>query len=175
MKLKNILTLIALTFTFQNSLKAQSLFFIGDKSYPSTGSFELKLNSSYDNLKCLIAKNGTAGFFVISKGTMTGSVIKGKAIIYLDDGSVLTLLDKGKRDYVDETSTNVYSLTAAEIIKLKNSNINTVRFTIKCPGTNCESSEDGNFTAKNEFEKSFSLSSEKKRINTMELIVELFK
>ena len=174
MKLKHLLTITVLTLTLHCGLNAQNLFFIGDKSYPSTGSFELKLNDSFDNLKCIIAKNGVTGFFVISKSTMTGSVVKGNVIIYLDDGSVITLLDRGKRDYVDGTSTNVYSLTAAEIIKLKNSIINTVRFTIKCPGTNCMSSEDGAFTAKNESEKGFSAYSEKKRIDTMALISSLF-
>ena len=183
MKTKRIFFLIIFCLALEYNLSAQNLFFIGSKSYPSTGSFDLLIKTDYgeeETLGCLIAKNISTGFFVISRKTMTGSVIKGNAVIYLDDGSVITLLDKGRRDYVDGTSTNVYTLTAAEIIKLKNSIINTVRFSIKCPQEpHCYSSEDGNFTASNSemriFNETLVKNEIQERINTIELISTLFK
>ncbi len=129
---------------------SQNVFFIGSKSYPCTMSMRFQVGDNYSNqaINCIVAKNGNNGFFVISKET-AGSIIKGNATLYLDDGSVITLIDRGKRDYVDNTSTTIYNLTSTEIEKLKNSTINTVRFTIKCFQSGCYSFEDGNFTGKN--------------------------
>lgn len=173
MRIKNILGLIILFMTLLNNVKGQNLFFIGNKSFPCSGSFKLQVgDDSNGMLSCLVAKNGTSGFFVLSKEIRTGSEIRGNAIIYLDDGNVITLIDKGKRDFVDNTSTNVYNLTLSEIDKLKNSIINTIRFTIKCPGSVCMSSEDGNFTGKN-IASGYGVS-EKNRINTTEYFNELF-
>lgn len=173
MKIKNILGLVLLFMTLLNNVHGQNLFFIGNKSFPCSGSFKLQVgNDTYGMLSCLVAKNGTSGLFVISKEVQTHSEIRGNAIIYLDDGNVITLIDKGKRDLVDNTSTNVYNLTLPEIDKLKNSIINTVRFTIKCPGVDCISTEDGNFTGKNiASEYGFS---EKERINTTQYFNDLF-
>ena len=155
---------------------SQNLFFIGNKSYPCTESFKLSIGDgdySYQSLECIIAKNGSAGFFIISKETFTGSVIKGNAIIYLDDGTVITLIDRGRRDYVNQISTNVYSLTEEEINKLKNSQINTVRFSIRCLNRGCYSSDDGDYAAKN-ISSGYGYS-RKERINTIELVENLFK
>ena len=173
MKIKNIIGLIILSMTLLNNVNGQNLFLIGNKSYPCSDSFKLQVgNNSFGMLSCLVAKNGTTGFFVISKEIQSYSEIRGNAIIYLDDGSVITLIDKGKRDFVDNTSTNVYNLTLPEIDKLKNSIINTVRFSIKCPGTNCLSSEDGDFTGKNIVSDNSLY--KKERINTTQYFSELF-
>lgn len=137
---------------------SQNLFFIGDKSYPATETFSLMGNNDFDsdnmlglsNLDILIAKNSNnSGFLVLSKKTMTGVLIRGKILLYLDDGTVITCIDKGKYDYVDKTSTTIYTLTQQELEKMRNSNLNTVRYSLKC-GSGCQmSTEEGNFTASN--------------------------
>ena len=65
---------------------------------------------------------------------MQGKIISGKLIIYLDDGTVITCMDRGESYYVDDTAQAVYSLTNEQVNKMKNSNINTVRYTLKIYG-----------------------------------------
>lgn len=129
----------------------QNLFYIGNKSYPSTETFSFQLNSEHppgEELNCIIAKKNTSGILAISIGTMTGVIIRGKVIMYLDDGSMISLIDRGIYDYVDGIATTVFYLTTQEIQKLKTANINKVRYSLKCK--NCLSStEEGNYSASN--------------------------
>ena len=140
-----------LLLTLLQFVSGQNTFFIGQKTYPSTGKFTLKSNKEYDghDLDVLIAKNGVSGMIVLSTKIMAGDIrIKGNVLIYLDDGTVLTCIDKGKFDYVDDITTTIYYLTKEEITKMKNSNINSIRFSLKC--FNCiMSTEEGNFSASN--------------------------
>lgn len=113
----------------------QNLFFLGEKSYPCTESYTLESNSEFQDhdLDVLIAKDGEKGLLVLSTEIMGGGVrIKGKVIVYLDDGTVITCIDRNKFDFVDNTATTIYSLTTEEIDKIRSSNINTIRFTLKC-------------------------------------------
>jgi uncharacterized protein (TIGR02145 family) len=144
-------TKILLIFIFLNSiLNAQNTFFIGDKSYPCTSTFTLKSNSNDRNdLNVLIAKDGISGLLAASTKVMTPVVfIKGTLIIYLNDGTVITCYDRGKYDKVDNIVTNVYYLTKDELGKMGNSNINTIRYSLKCNGYS-SSSEEGNFSVSN--------------------------
>ena len=103
---------------------------------------------------------------------MTGILIRGKLIIYLDDGTVISCIDRGKYDYVDNVTTTVYYLTADELSKMKNSNINTVRYALKCG--NCSmSSEEGNFSASNKA-SGYGLYGSSEKTNVPSLIKNLF-
>lgn len=148
--MRTFLSIIALlgSFTF---LTAQDLFFIGEKAYPSTESFKFLGNGelmSHD-LSITIAKNGEAGLIAFTTPILGGGVrIKGKALIYLDDATQITCIDRNQFDFVDDKATTIYSLTKEEVLKLKSTNINTIRFTLKC--YECmSSSEEGDFTASN--------------------------
>lgn len=174
--------LIYLFLFFCNSfIYSQDLFFIGDKSFPATETFSLMDNKNFDennmlglnNLDVLIAKNfDGSGFLVLSKKTMTGVLIKGKILVYLDNGTVISCLDKGKYDYVDETSTTIYYLNKDELEKMKSSNLNTIRYNLKC-GSGCDSSgEEGSFTASNKSRNYYGR--EIKRIDVNSLINQLF-
>ena len=77
-----------------------------------------------------IAKDGTTGFFAVRSTSESGLIFSGKLIIYLDDGAVITCIDSGKSDHVDETAISAYYLTNEDLSKIKNSNINTVRYTL---------------------------------------------
>ena len=141
-------TILFLTFLIVNG---QNTFFIGQKTYVSTKKFTLKSNKDFGghDLDVLIAKNGESGMIVLSiKLTGGGVRIKGNVVIYLEDGTVLTCIDRGKFDYVDDIATTIYYLTKEEISKMRGSNISSIRFSIKC--FQCiSSSEEGNYSASN--------------------------
>lgn len=138
-------------------VSSHNLFFIGEESYPSTQTFKLSSNSDIDSkglhgglysLSITIAKNEDRGILVLSTKTLTGLFIKGKALVYLENGDVISCVDRGVYDKVNGISTTVYRLTSEEIDALKASNIHTIRFNLKCG--DCESStEEGSFSASN--------------------------
>lgn len=119
--------------TVNFSLSAQNTFFVGNSTYESTAEYELLSDEQIggENLNVMIAKNGNAGFFIVSTDLYFDHLrIKGKLLIYLDDKTVITCTDKGKYDYVNNTATAIYHLTEGEIRKLQNSNIFSIRFSI---------------------------------------------
>jgi hypothetical protein len=156
MKIKTIiLSIVVLLSTYTYSLNAQNIFMIGDASYVSTEIIELRANSEmeYEDLKVVIAKDGDAAMLILSRNTGGGVYIKGKVLIYLDDATVITCIDKGKYDLVNDVTTTIFYLTTDELNKMKNSNLNTIRYTIKC-GKGCIiSTEEGDFSATNKGEK----------------------
>lgn len=154
---------------------SQNLFFVGEKSYPSTSTFILKSNSDDFDWRMLgvsIAKHGDNGLLVLS--TSSHSVlIKGKILVYLDDGTVISCIDRGKYDHVDNKAITIYHLTSEEISKLRKSNINTVRYSLKCG--NCSfSTEEGNFSASNKYD-GFAPYIHREAVNVPEMVEQLFK
>ncbi len=132
------------------TVKGQNLFFIGENSYPCTNTYTLQSNSDeyyINDLNVLLAKDGKSGLFGVSTKT-EDLIFRGKIMIYLDDGMVIILSDNGKYDYVDKIASAMYYLTNEEISKMKNSNINTVRYTLKSAG-DFRSPLEGNFSASN--------------------------
>lgn len=167
--------LITTLVLIQSSSFGQNLFFIGNNAYPCTETFTLKSNSKFQgyDLDVLIAKDNQKGLLALSTQVMGGGIrIKGQTIIYLDDGSVITCFDNDIYDFVDNVATTVYYLTGKEIEKIKNSNINTIRFSLKC--YNCSmSTEEGDFSASNK--DSGYGHSKKERTNVPSLVAKLWK
>jgi len=148
--MKNILIILTATLFFALTAKGQNLFFIGENSYPCTETFTFQANSDkyyINDLNVLIAKDGKTALFVVSTETID-VLIRGKLVIYLDDGTVITLTDNGNYDYVDKIASAVYYLTNEELNKMKNSNINTVRYKLEDEGGR-SSIHGGNFSASN--------------------------
>ena len=149
--MNKILILLSATLFITLSANGQNFFFIGEKSYQCTEAFTLKTNSStsyIDDLKVLLAKDRTTGVFIVSTKTASTVRISGKLIIYLDDGTVISCIDRGIKDNVDDIASSAYQLTNVELAKMKNSNINTVRYEIKC--AECISVlAEGNYSASN--------------------------
>ncbi len=146
--MKGILTIVIATLFIPLSAKGQNLLFMGEQSYPSTETYTLHSNSfGAGDLNVIFAKDGNTALFAVSRTSIDELVISGKLIIYLDDGKVITLKDKGT-DYVDKTSKAVYYLTDEGLNKMKNSNINTVRYTLE-RGDGPPSTNTGNYTASN--------------------------
>lgn len=129
--MKKILITVIATLFITLSAKGQNLLIIGDQSYSSTETYTLKANSiGPGNLNVLFAKDRNTPLFAVSKFSPHDLEIKDQLIIYLNDGTVIKLKQE-RTDYVDNTSKAVYELTKSELRMMKNSNINTVRFTLE--------------------------------------------
>lgn len=150
--MKRILILVILAITFTIDTNGQNLVFIGENSFPSTETFTLPSNSDnyfINDLNLVFAKDGEKGLFVVSSKLVSTVRISGKLIIYLNDGTVITCIDKGINDNVDDIATSAYNLTNEELEKMKKSNINTVRYEIKCAECFTNPIYEGNYSASN--------------------------
>jgi hypothetical protein len=148
--MNKILIIVTATLFITLTAKGQDLFLIGEQSYPCTKTFTLKSNSDefyINDLNVLFAKDGKAALFGVSTKTKD-VLIRGKLIIYLDDGTVITLTDKGNYNYVDKIASAVYYLTNEELSKMKSSNIKAVRYTLERED-GMASPFGGNFSASN--------------------------
>ena len=150
MKAIHYFSIIILVLNFSTT-NAQNLFLIGSKTYKSSETFKMK-SKSYGghDLDVLIAKDSENGLLVLTTDAdpIAGVRIKGDAIIYLDDGTVVTCKDRNKFDHVDDVVSTIYNLTKLELEKMKKSNINSIRFFYGC--YNCIAyTGEGSFTAVN--------------------------
>lgn len=133
--MKRSLIFISATLFITLTAISQNFFFIGENSYPCTETYTLQSNDDRDddkrNLDVTIARDGTLGLIIISRWTPSTVFIREKLFIYLDDGSVISCIDRGNNEHVDFIASTVYSLTEDELNKMKNSNINTIKYTLK--------------------------------------------
>jgi hypothetical protein len=123
------LLLILTFFSIYLCTFSQDLLLINEKSYPANGSFTFTINSDefYNQLDVLVAKDGEKGILAFSIHS-DYEYITGKVLLYLEDASVVTLIDRNIYDNVDGTSTTLYYITANEIEKLKKTKILKIRF-----------------------------------------------
>ncbi len=131
--MKKIPIILISLFFITLTANGQNLFFIGENSYPCTETFTLKSNSDefyINDLKVLFARDGKKAHFVVNAKTEGDLVIQGKLIIYLDDGTVITLDDPEIYDYVNKVASAMYYLNNQELSKMKISNVNMVRYTL---------------------------------------------
>jgi|TARA_B110000908_G_C10113417_1_gene384138 hypothetical protein len=150
--MKHLLILLILSSTCSITTNGQNFVFIGENSYPSTEKYTLKSNSddeSINNLKLVFAKDGEKALIVVSSKLTDVVKIADKLIIYLDDGTVIPCIDRGINDNVDDIAISAYSLTKAELTKIENSNINTIRYQIVCPVCGPFNSWEGTYSASN--------------------------
>ncbi|TPV35379.1 hypothetical protein FJ651_00205 [Paucihalobacter ruber] len=150
--MNKILLSLILTMNLIANTNGQNLVFIGENSFPSTETFTLQSNSDNDyinDLNIVFAKDGEKRLLVVSSKLVSTVRISGKLIIYLNDGTVITCIDKGINDNVDDIATSAYYLTNEELVKLKESNINTIRYQIKCAECLSNRIYEGNYSASN--------------------------
>jgi len=146
---KFLITLVFLC--FYNISYGQNTFFLGRQKFPATEriSFKMRADGHY-GLDCIIAKKEQGGIIALSTESMTGVLIRGTTYLYLEDGNIITLIDRKIYDQVDNISSTVFYLTESEMNTLRSTNINKIRFSLKC-GNCISSSEQGNFSAENKF------------------------
>lgn len=87
--MKSLLFIIAVLF-INLTANGQKLFLIGEKSYLSTDTINLKANSGYDDLDVFIAKDGKSGVIAVNIHAIVDNIFCGKLIIFLKDGNVIT-------------------------------------------------------------------------------------
>lgn len=150
--MKKILILVSLVIICTLGTNGQHFAFIGENSYPSTEKFTLITNSDDDKINDLMlvfAKDEEKGLIVVSSKLTNIVNISEKLIIYLDDGTVISCIDRGINDNVDDIAISAYSLTTAELTIMKQSNINTIRYQIVCPTCGPHNSWEGIYSASN--------------------------
>lgn len=144
--------LIILALSYAVNMNGQNFTFIGENSYPSTDKFTLQSNSENEDigdLNLVFAKDKTTLLIVVSSKLTNVVKIAKKLIIYLDDGTVISCTDRGINDNVDDIAISAYHLTNAELNKMKNSNINTIRYEIVCPVCGLVNFWEGVYSASN--------------------------
>lgn len=131
MKTRLIITLLGILFHL--NINAQNYIYKGDEQFEATDTWSFSLNAHYwtSDPKITIAKHANGGYLMLSIVVpFDFDYIKGNLTIILDDGTMIYCVDRGVRDYVDETSTNLYNLTMGEIERMKISKISKIRFNI---------------------------------------------
>ena len=147
--MKKTLILLFATLVFTQIANGQNFFFIGENSYPSTETFTLQSNSDINDLDVLFAKDGEKALIIVSSKLVSTVRITGKLIIYLNDGTVVSSNKEVISDNVDDIASTVYELTDEDLSKLKNSNINTIRYQIECAECLMNPLYEGNHSASN--------------------------
>ena len=130
--MKKTLIIVIVTLFISLTAKGQNLFLIGEHSYPCTETIILQSNSEdASDLNVLLAKDGKKGLFGVSTESNMGEKFSEKLIIYLEDGTVITCIDRGTSELVDNRAKAVFYLTSDQLNKMKNSDIHTVRYTLE--------------------------------------------
>jgi hypothetical protein len=132
-------------------LEAQESMTVNSKSYPATPTWNFICeNYAYSSLTQIqIAQTEKGGFLKITLETNdTSFAIAGNVYVDLVDVSAIVCTDKNLREVDGNKIISYYSLTAAEMNRLKKTEIQSVRYTIKGK-RNKFSSQAGYFTAIN--------------------------
>lgn len=129
--MKRTLLTLTVVLILTLTVQGQNLFLFGDNSYPCTETYTLQSNSESNNLNIVFAKGGTIALLGVSLEITSMPYSIGNIIIYLNDGTVIKCEDRGNNDYVNDIISTLCSLTEEQLSKLKNSNINTIRYTLK--------------------------------------------
>ena len=134
----------------QKSTKREATFFIGDKTYPCTREYFLvsgeELGHEKETLSILLVKDKNQLMVVFNqKSTFSNTKVCGTLIFYLDDNTLIKLLDKKKYDQVDGIYTSVYFLNETETTKLKVNNIRKIRYN-SCQGDDGDGDLANSFT-----------------------------
>jgi hypothetical protein len=129
--MKCIFTFIAIFFLIESY--SQNFIFIGTKSYIATNQWGFvppKRTFTNDEITIQVGKASTTnGVLMISVSSEFGQAsIVGSAIVYLKDGSVISLTSIIASDYANDKITVIYSLIQSSISKIRVSNIMTIRF-----------------------------------------------
>lgn len=153
MKVKFIIALVLGLFYVNTN--AQNYIYKGSEQFEATNTWSFMLNGHYwsTDPTIVVAKHSNGGYLMLSiEVPFKSHFIKGNLTIILEDGNMINCVDRNVRDYVDNTSTNLYNLTLDEIEKMKNSRISKVRFNI-CEQNYRMKDEIKPFTASNENDK----------------------
>lgn len=157
---------------------SQNKIYVGTKSYDATSTWMFLKKDKYANyqydatLDVTIAKSKNGGYLMLSTGGVFFETqsIGGTISIYLKDGRVITLTNRLHKDFADEKSTVIYSVSLAQLNILKIVDILQIRYNL------VSSYSKTGFTAQNRYNKSFNLNEYDEGVYvTSKEINELFK
>ncbi len=75
--------------------------------------------------------------------------ISGKLIIVLNDGAAITCSEKGQKENIDGFASTEYNIPKENLAQLKKSNIQTVKYQIKCVDCSRNLLFEGKYLASN--------------------------
>ncbi len=157
---------------------SQNKIYVGTKSYEATSTWNFLKKEKYANyqydatLDVTIAKSKNGGYMMLSTGGVFFATqsIGGTILLYLSNGKALTVTNRLHKDFADEKSTVIYSISSSQINTLRAVNISQIRYSI------VSSYNKAGFTAQNRYNKSFELNEYDEGVYaTSEEINELFK
>ena len=159
-------------------ISAQETMTMLGKYYPAAPIWNFICeNYAYSGIIQLqIAKTEKGGLLKIMADTNDSShAISGNIYIDLSNMSTIICTDKNRREINGNQIISYYSLTPTEINRLKNNEIQSLRFAIKGK-SDAFSSQTGHFTALNKMKYFATVYDNKeKRYPTVAAIIELFK
>lgn len=119
-------------------LLGQGTFFIGNKTYPCSDELLVRDSRCFVKLSIRVIKDDKKAFLAIKESSLISGYggssfpeegkIKGKVLLYLDDNTIITLIDRGKYDKVNGVYTTIYNLTESEVNRLCTTNIFAIRY-----------------------------------------------
>lgn len=109
----------------------REFIFIGDNRYECSSSFGFQCEGiSLDKVSIRFTKNNDGSSYVLLNSNM--HYVVGTTLLYLDDGSIIKMYDKNRRDsFTEGHETNkisIYYLTKSEVNSIKKSNIASIRY-----------------------------------------------
>ena len=155
-----IITISCAVFLFIGiSAVCQNTIYVGTNKYPATTTWSFLKTGHYAGygynatLEVTIAKSNVTGYLMLSTGGIfsENESIGGAVLIYLTNGEVMTLNKRLYKDYADEKTTVIYTISLSQINKLKQVNISQIRYSIIAVYGKT------GYTAQNRYNKSYEL------------------
>ena len=149
MNLKLPLFLFLLLSTFANAQQTMSVK--GSKPFPATENYTFicKKYVLTGEVDVQIAKTDKGGILKLTIATTNNKTrISGGAYVDLVNGDVIACVDKNSKETTDGKTTSYYYFTPAELLKLKKTDIQAIRF-IVTGNSNTFGNQTGYFTAAN--------------------------
>jgi hypothetical protein len=148
------LPLFVLLFISTIATAQQTMIVNGSKPFPATQeyTFICEKYAYTGETKVQIAKTEKGGILKLSIATANDKArISGGVYVDLANGDVIPCVDKNVKESADGKTTSYYYFTPAEMLKLKKTDIKSIRFII-AGGSNTFGNQTGYFTTVNKME-----------------------
>lgn len=148
------LPLFVLLFISTIATAQQTMIVNGSKPFPATQeyTFICEKYAYTGETKVQIAKTEKGGILKLSIAAANDKArISGGVYVDLANGDVIPCVDKNVKESADGKTTSYYYFTPAEMIKLKKTDIKSIRFIIS-GGSNTFGNQTGYFTTVNKME-----------------------
>jgi hypothetical protein len=129
--MKNAVLVLLFCFSSCVCLAQSNYIFKGTQRFKATDAWEFNIeNYPHGALQVQIARSGSTGFILLEVENPFGEYIVGKITIYLQNGEIISCIDRGVRDRTNGKSRTLYSFTSNEMEMLSASDLSQIRFAI---------------------------------------------